>query len=1292
MLLTCSRGHQWQPPIEQAARSEPTCPVCGMSVNARPPSEASTLCGAPIATPATEAATLPPHMVDVSTWDFGEVPVSEPESNGVADRPGIPGYELLEEIGRGGMGVVYRARQIKLNRIVALKMILSGAHACADEIARFRAEAEAIGRLTHPNIVQVHEVDEYQGTAYLSLEYVDGGTLAGKLAGTPQPPRPAAEFMAILARAVHAAHLAGIVHRDLKPGNILLSRLPSADCKSQSAEQPTVPSQSANFDLHSAIPKITDFGLAKQLDHDSALSVTGAVLGTPSYMAAGASRGANAFHWTDDGCLRAGRDLLRNAHRPTAVPGANPMETVCQVVADEPVRPTCLAPKVPRDLETICLKCLRKEQGKRYASAADLADDLQRFLDDEPIRARPISWWERTYKWVRRYPAAAALIGVTCLAGLVLVLGGVITNARLQRALDRAEIETEENRRNLVRVHVVNGVHRMDEDDGFAALVYFTEALRLDEGRPDRESAHRLRIASVLTQCPKLVELSAHQGAVRTVEVSPDGKSVLSAGDDGAGLWTFGADPASALHIDAGSLIRAFFSADGKRLATANQAGIARVWDRSTGKAVSPPLHHTGLTDISFNSDGSVLATAGSDGQALLWAIPSGKLVATLTHAKAIKDIAFSPDGRLLVTAGSDGRARLWDVSSGEALPQVFLHRGAVARASFSADGRRLVTASADGTAQAWTVSTGLTYGPPLRHDQAVNHAAFSPDGQRVVTASEDGTARIWLLPAGEVQTYRMKHRSSVLHAAFSPDGCRVVTASDDNSARVWNALTGKPVSPPLRHNGTVNQAAWCPDGRHVVAGADDGVIRVWVAPTGARGTVIQRPGRQHRMSSLPIELGGSTAIPLTEKSASVVEGPGQLLGTSLDGKAVLRAGSKFSVEVRDSKSGAPLCSNLAGHRAAILTAAFSPDGLRIVTASADHTGLLWSSQTGERIGKPMAHASRVTFAAFDTSGRRVLTTGEDNAARIWDSVNGELLLPPLWHNGTVIHGAFSSDDHRLATACKDGTARVWDGRTGEALTPPFRHPWGIRQVKFSDDDLRLITTWPDRTETSWELSHDDRPIEDLRDLTRLLASQRIDLEAGTMPMGPEQLQQDFRTLSKRYPESFTSSAAEVAAWHQGSVEEYLRGEQWTAAVWHLDRLLPSRQGDPLLLAQRGLAQAERQRWRDADTDLARSVAAGIPDVEVWCLHALLRLHAGDVQRYRTVCSTLLERHGKGGSSQADFLTAWACVLAPDSVADVSEPVRLAECALASGDRPQADRARRCSAWPTSAPASTRPR
>jgi serine/threonine protein kinase/tetratricopeptide (TPR) repeat protein len=350
-----------------------------------------------------------------------------------------PGYELLGELGRGGMGVVYKARQVSLNRTVALKMVLAGAHAGAEDLARFRTEAEAAARLQHPNIVQIHEVGEHQGAPFFSLEFVDGGSLAERLHGVPQPPREAAALVETLARAMHHAHRQGIVHRDLKPANVLLSVV---GCQlSVVSKESRLPSSLTTDNRQlTTVPKIADFGLAKLLARDGAGQThSGDLLGTPSYMAPeqAAGRLREVGPCTDVYALGAILYELLTGRPPFQ--GATALDTLAQVVAAEPVPPSRLQPKVRRDLETVCLKCLEKSPARRYATAEDLAEDLRRFLANEPVRARPVGPAERLGKWVRRRPALAALLGVIVVASLLLLAGSWLAAVREGR--QRAEAE-----------------------------------------------------------------------------------------------------------------------------------------------------------------------------------------------------------------------------------------------------------------------------------------------------------------------------------------------------------------------------------------------------------------------------------------------------------------------------------------------------------------------------------------------------------------------------------------------------------------------------------------------------------------------------------------------------------------------------------------------------------------------------------------------------------------------------------------------------------------------------------
>jgi serine/threonine protein kinase/tetratricopeptide (TPR) repeat protein len=333
--------------------------------------------------------------------DSATAPASGPESNRVTRRlprggwPAVTGYDVIQRLGEGGMGVVYKARHLGLNRLVALKMIRGASHARADHLARFRIEAEAVARLRHVNILQIYDIGEASGLPFVALELLDGGSLDDRLAGTPQPGKLAAELVASLARAVHVAHNAGIVHRDLKPSNVLYTS--------------------------DGVPKITDFGLAKRIDSDAGQTESGQIMGSPSYMAPEQARGQSRQVGPAADVYSLGAILYEALCGRPPFKGETPMETIRQVVDDDPVAPSRLVPRVARDLETICLKCLHKDAARRYESAAALADDLTRFLRGEPIQARRTAAWERAGKWAKRRPLVAA----SWIVGIVAALGAV---------------------------------------------------------------------------------------------------------------------------------------------------------------------------------------------------------------------------------------------------------------------------------------------------------------------------------------------------------------------------------------------------------------------------------------------------------------------------------------------------------------------------------------------------------------------------------------------------------------------------------------------------------------------------------------------------------------------------------------------------------------------------------------------------------------------------------------------------------------------------------------------------
>jgi serine/threonine protein kinase len=430
------------------------------------------------------------------------------ESSPTAASPSVPGYQVLGLIGKGGMGVVYKARQVGLDRLVALKMILHIEHASADARRRFQAEAQAVARLQHPNIVQIHEVAEHQGQPYFSLEYCPHGSLADQLDGTPWEPAKAAELVQTLARAIHAAHLAQVVHRDLKPPNVLLS----ADGQ----------------------PKITDFGLAKKLD-EQGQTHTGAVVGTPSYMAPEQAGGKAKEIGPAADIYALGAILyeLLTGRPPFKAPSA--LDTLLQVLSEEPVPSRRLQTKVPRDLDTICMKCLDKDPKKRYVDAASLAEDLQRFQSGEAIQARPTSALERGWRWCRRNRALASL-AASIVVGLVLSSCLLVT----------------------VRANVV----------------------------AQREKAIARRVVRSLFQYPEMTRLPDEQFVDRFVSMNPDisKEDVLRAFHESA--WRLRVESKSQVPTS-GETDVALWSPDGERMIKFKVATDARVSAFSAGNTWS---------------------------------------------------------------------------------------------------------------------------------------------------------------------------------------------------------------------------------------------------------------------------------------------------------------------------------------------------------------------------------------------------------------------------------------------------------------------------------------------------------------------------------------------------------------------------------------------------------------------------------------------------------------------------------------------------------------------------------
>jgi WD40 repeat protein len=984
------------------------------------------------------------------------------ESAGTAAARSFGDYELVEPIARGGMGVVYRAVQKKLNRTVALKMIVAGQLASEEAVRRFHAEAEAAAQLDHPGIVPIFEVGEQEGQHFFSMGLVEGGSLAGRLRDAgPLPPAEAARLVQKIALAVAYAHGKGIVHRDLKPANVLLDR--------------------------DGQPRVTDFGLAKRLEGEAGLTGTGQVMGTPGYMPPEQARSdKDVGPAADVYALGAILYCLLTGRPPFQAAGV--METLRQVLEQEPVSPRQLNAAVGRDLETICLKCLQKEPAGRYNGARALADDLGRFLAGEPILARPISAWERGWRWVKRRPATAGLglmSGVAILALALAAVGGFyntqLENAYLAEAEMRRQADTAREGEEHQRKEAETARGKMEQALDLAdRSVYINRILLANValGESDLKRAEVLLAACEPRQrdwewfylnnlcSPGLLALPnaarvafspvGHlasesgkiwdvrtgqevfnlQAALQAVAFGPDGHLVSAGGDgnvrirDLANGWevlTFrwsSAKPGGRIGWQ-GDFSMAV-SPDGRCIAIVTEElhpgpraqMMVRVWDARTGQETLR-LKAPGLNGIAFSPDGKLLACGFGEGMIAgsrdpfdlpLWDAVTGRPALTLKgHTAPIRGVAFSPDGSRLATASWDRTVRVWDLHTGRELLKLTGHTQEVQCVAYRPDGQVLASGGNDRRVRLWDAQAGVELFTLGGHDVGIRSVVFSPDSRRLASVDRMGAVRVWDADAKEPRIARMTGRG----VAFSPDSRRLV-----EGGQWWTANGGFLQSP----------------------------VKVWDVDKGQEIRTLPRsyPGVRLQDSG----------------SAALAFGP--------DGIHVACSGPNNTADIWDVTSG-QRCLTLEGHKGRVSDVAFSPDGTRLATASWDRTVRIWDTRAGQDLQRLTGHGNQVLGVAFSPDGRRLATASADGTVRVWQADTGQELL--RMRGPAYFCVAYSPDGRYLAAGGVRGEMRAWDAVSGQEVVSFKGHTTTVSGIAFGPGGRRVASGAEDGMVKLWDVA-----------------------------------------------------------------------------------------------------------------------------------------------------------------------------------------------------------------------------
>jgi WD40 repeat protein len=879
-----------------------------------------------------------------------------------------------------------------------------------------------------------------------------------------------------VAEALAYAQGQGVLHRDIKPSNLLLDTQGNV--------------------------WVTDFGLAKAAGGED-LTHTGDIVGTLRYLAPERFQG-QADAGSDQYAL--GLTLYELLTLRPAFDESDKNMLVAQVMHAEPPRPQQLEPEVPRDLETIVLKALERDPGRRYPTVTELADDLRRFVAGEPIQARRVSVWQRLVLWAKRRPTAAALVMVSGLAALALVAVVIVGlyHWQLREANERTEKVLEDRER----------------------ILYYNRILLAE-----REwSAHNIRRAEqLLGECPKdrcgwewhylkrvchgeLQTLRGHTGVVWSVAYSPDGERIASAAasmaDQTVRIW----NAHTGQHLLTFSrhtqpVFSVAFSPDSKLIASGSghfsdpsQPGELKLWDAATGQEIRPFQAKVGMIhSVAFSPDGRYLAAGGFIGSAEIWDTTTGQRQIQLTgHKPGVIGVAFSPDGKQLATASGTfdttevevrpGIITLWDATTGQKLFTLEGHDASLRGVAFSQDGQYLASASNDETVKIWDLRGRRELRTLRGHHHQVCGVEFSPDGQRLASSSDDGSVKVWDPRTGRELLTLRGHTNPVVGITFSPDGQRLVSASADATVKIWDPKASRAPLSWQAGSGWCYSVAISPDGRRLAGGNVDKTVMIWDGLTNPKARILRghsesvwgvafSPDSKYLVSGSGdleyVKKPGEIKLWDVESGRVVADFAGQTAGVGAvafhpDGQLVAFAGIDKMVNVWEIATG-KLAFSFSGHTERVLSLAFSPDGRLLASSSSDHTVKLWDMTTGTENLTFTEHKDEVMGLAFTPDGKWLASGGWDNSVKVWEVATGKVAHTLEGHSHFVVSVAFSPEGKRLATGSFDKTIKLWDVATGQEIITLSGHANMVWSVTFSPDGKRLISTGRDGTVKIWD-------------------------------------------------------------------------------------------------------------------------------------------------------------------------------------------------------------------------------